>query len=433
MRIVVFSNLFPPLFLGGYELGAAGVARELRRRGHEVLVLSAHGYYMQQGSRYVRGRRGPDWRGKVVDTGLCVFGSLAGLLRREPIEVVGRLWQTLRSRRRYRQVLADFRPDAFLMFNPGGAAAPVIDDCAELARDRRVPLAAYVSDHWLAEWPAAHPVWHLLRRLRAGGGRLAALADGLLCRWLGSAGLLPHQRPAFSHYFYCSDFIRRASAARAEPRAEHHVVPWGLAGMGERAAGTGPDFVAPGPLELVYAGQIVEHKGLMVLLEALARCRRPHRLTVVGGGVWEYEERCRRLAAERGLGGRVRFLGKRRHGEMAGLLAEAQALVAPSLWDEPFSLVVLEGLAAGLAVIASDAGGTPEAVEDGVNGVLFPRGDAGRLAEAIDRLDADRPLCRRLADEGRRAARERFALEGMVDRLLAALDPASARAQRQAA
>jgi glycosyltransferase involved in cell wall biosynthesis len=272
-----------------------------------------------------------------------------------------------------------------------------------------------------------------LRRLREQGGKAAALVDGLLCRRLSAYGLLPDLRPSLTHYVYCSDFIRRASQGQAEARAEHYVAPWGLAGMPERLARPGPDFDSTAPLELVYAGQFVEHKGLLLLLEALAQCRRPHRLTVIGDGAEEYEDRCRRFVVDHSLSERVRFLGRRRPEDVPAILGRAQVLVTPSLWDEPFSLVVLEGLSAGLAVIASATGGTPEAIRDGVNGLLFPRGDAAALTEAIDLLEEDRPLCRRLAAQGRRTAQERFSLERMVDHLLAALGPASILAPWRAA
>jgi glycosyltransferase involved in cell wall biosynthesis len=418
MRIVVFSNLYPPRYLGGYELGAAGVVGELQRRGHEVLLLSSHRFYVPRGRCFDCVRHGLTAQSRIVDTGLCLFGSLAGFLSRSPIEAVGRIWATARARQHYRRAAAEFRPDAFLLFNPLCSLAPVHDDCAELARDRRVPAAAYVSDPWLAEWPRAHPGWDMLRHLRQRGRLAGALADGVLGRALAAAGLLPAAFPSVTHYLYCSDHLRRISQGKAGPRAVHRVVPWGLP---EAPAGSVPDFDRSEPLALVYAGQIVEHKGLLVLLQALARCRRPHRLTVLGDDRTPYAAHCQQTVAELGLSDRVRFLGKRPHAEVPEVLAARQVLVLPSLWDEPFSLVLLEAMRAGLAVVASDTGGTPEAITDGCNGLLFPRGDSFRLAAALDRLEEDRRLTAALAAEARATVRERYTLGRMVDQFLSTL------------
>jgi glycosyltransferase involved in cell wall biosynthesis len=275
-------------------------------------------------------------------------------------------------------------------------------------------LAAYVSDDWLARWPAANPWWHTLGRLRQVSGPLARLAEGLL----GRAGLLPDTRPAFDRYFYCSDFMRRTSRHRGTPGATHQVVPWGLdpVGAAEKPADR---FDGDGPLTLLYAGQLVEHKGLAVLIEALARCPRKHVLLVAGDDRTGYAARCKRRAAELGVLPQVRFLGKNDHADTLSLLqGPGRVLVVPSVWDEPFSLVVLEGMGAGLPVLASDTGGTAEAVADGATGWLFPRGDTGRLAALVGRLDGDRGLCRRVGDQARRAVRQRFTLAGMADQLL---------------
>src|SRR5205823_3988790 len=110
-----------------------------------------------------------------------------------------------------------------------------------------------------------------------------------------------------------------------------------------------------------------------------------------------------------------------------------QVLVVPSLWDEPFSIVVLEGMGVGLPVAASNTGGTPEAIEDGDNGFLFPRGNFRELAAILDRLEGDRHLCERVGARARQCVLERFTLEQMVDQILAGPVEASAAARKTAA
>jgi glycosyltransferase involved in cell wall biosynthesis len=129
----------------------------------------------------------------------------------------------------------------------------------------------------------------------------------------------------------------------------------------------------------LYFGRLSREKGVDVLLEALALAQRG-RLKIAGDGPQRAE--LERRAAELGLGG-VEFLGYRSGDELKEILAGAQFVVLPSRWYENLPFSIMEALAAGKPVIASDLGGIPEMIEDGVNGLLFPAGDAGELARRL--------------------------------------------------
>jgi glycosyltransferase involved in cell wall biosynthesis len=91
--------------------------------------------------------------------------------------------------------------------------------------------------------------------------------------------------------------------------------------------------------------------------------------------------------------------------EVAAMLDRSWALVLPS-FSEGLPRVAIEALARGRPVIGSRAGGIPDVVEDGVNGLLVPPGDAGALAAALVRLACDRPLAERLARAARPSVQE---------------------------
>lgn len=118
-------------------------------------------------------------------------------------------------------------------------------------------------------------------------------------------------------------------------------------------------------------------------------------------------------AVRRGLEGRALFLGFRR--DVADLLSIATVSVLPSL-SEGLSNTVLEGMAAGLPVVATAVGGTPEAIRPGVTGFLVPPRDADALASAVCRVLDDPALARRLGEAGRRRAISEFSLAAMIDR-----------------
>lgn len=147
---------------------------------------------------------------------------------------------------------------------------------------------------------------------------------------------------------------------------------------------TGANHVGP-KRDLVFLGRLIEDKGLSVLLHALAlladRRIRPT-LTVIGRGPAEGLHRGQ--AEKLGLAAQVEFSGPLRGAALRDCLAGHQLLIVPSIWDEPFGVVVLEGLACGLIPVVSDAGGLPEAV--GPCGPVVPRCKPDALAEQIQLL-----------------------------------------------
>lgn len=147
------------------------------------------------------------------------------------------------------------------------------------------------------------------------------------------------------------------------------------------------------PRDVVFVGRLVEAKGVQVLLEALTTLPREVTLDIVGRG--PYEDALRQIVSERDLGDRVRFLGELKGDALVHALRRRGTLVVPSLWNEPFGIVALEGMAAGCWVVASEGGGLSEAV--GTAGLTFPNGDADALAERLTQLIADSALRDRLS------------------------------------
>ena len=138
------------------------------------------------------------------------------------------------------------------------------------------------------------------------------------------------------------------------------------------------------PLEIVFVGQAVERKGLPVLLRAFEALRDvvPARLTLVGADATDIENL---VMDDRGIDA----LGKVDDETKEAVLARAHVLAAPSLGGESFGMVLTEAFAAGTPVVASDIAGYGDVVRDGVDGVLFPRGDATALAETLRDLALD--------------------------------------------
>jgi glycosyltransferase involved in cell wall biosynthesis len=155
------------------------------------------------------------------------------------------------------------------------------------------------------------------------------------------------------------------------------------------------------PIIGLFVGRIdSDQKGLHTLVRAVALLSTSLGLQIrLVGEDWGGTEPLRSLAQRLGVSDRLTFVGKLSRAELVEEYAQAQFFVLPSIF-EPFGIVLLEAMAAGLPVIASRVGGIPEIVEDGRTGLLVEPGNPGSLAEALRHLCRDEVLRKSM---GRRA------------------------------
>lgn len=195
----------------------------------------------------------------------------------------------------------------------------------------------------------------------------------------------------------------------------------------ERAAGAGP-------LSIVCTGTLHEVKGQTYLIEAcrlLAERGVDFICRFVGDG--PDQATLQAQIARAGLQERVLLLGRRTREEIAALLRDSDVVVAPSVPTksgkrEGIPVVLMEAMASGVAVIASGISGIPELVEDGVSGLLTPPRDAGAIAEALARLQADPQLRQRLGQSGRAKVLREFDLTTNAAALVARFRESLSRA-----
>lgn len=195
--------------------------------------------------------------------------------------------------------------------------------------------------------------------------------------------------------------------------------------------------------QIIFANRISPEKGLHVLLEAfeMVAAQRPKAvLEIVGPDAvlpidavisvsanpvirdlsrfypGSYRRDLQRRLPDR-LRGRVLFLGGLGHPELAKRMQKADVLVQPSVFDEPFGMPIVEGMACGLPIVASAVGGIPELIEDGRTGFLVERNEPAALADALVRLLANPAMARSLGLAGRARAKATFSWERIVDSL----------------
>lgn len=340
---------------GGAETVLVQVAEELRRRGHHVLAIGpANGCGILGGVLRGRGFETDVFHlARPLDLG-CLVG-LRDTLRRHRIEVV--------------------HSHEFTMAIYGAAAARMLglphvitmhgSQTAFTARRRRVAL-----------------------RLAFGASRatvaVSRATQAYMTRVMGAA---PGQ------YLTIPNGVAVTPGRRDPVRAE----------LG----------LAPADRLVVAVGNLSRRKGHLVLLQALAGidpARAPWHVAIAGRG--EEEEALRSYAAGAGMASRVHLLGHR--SDIPDVLAAADIYAMPSLW-EGLPMALLEAMFAERPVVASRTEGIPEAIDDGVHGLLVEPGAVEPLRAALDVLLTDAALAGRLAAAGLARAQREFSAAAMVD------------------
>lgn len=376
-RLLLVNYEYPPLG-GGAANATANMARELAVQGVEVTVLTAAFGTLPRRETTpagVRIHRIPSLRRRADRS--SVVEMLAFLALSLPAAVrLARAW----------------RPDATIAFFgvPGGPAGWLLKALLGVPyvvslRGGDVPGFQY-DGIALFHRLAGPMIGFLWRRAAAVVANSDGLAD-LARRFAPDVPVTVVANGVDATLF-------RPVDSPSPPRGE---------GWGE---GETPATGFPGaPLRLLVVGRLVRQKGVDLILEAMARTSIPLDLTVVGDG--GARAALEAQAAALGLQTRVRFAGWLERTALPDAYRAADLFVFPSR-DEGMPNVVLEAMASGLPVAATDIAGNRDLVVDGETGFLLPVDDVAALAAALERLAADPDLRRRMGAAGRARAVERF-------------------------
>ncbi len=405
LRLLFISNHYPPQHFGGYEEFCQEVAAGLRERGHKVTVLT---------SRPLAGRGGaaPDEASviRTLEPEVAVGepGATARLL-------LGGRRRSAHNRACVDAALHEHRPQAVVVWGLWNLSPDIARQLESAVGEHLLYYVADVgpslpdaiSQHFGA--PARRPLFRPLKRWLArlaARGRPRRLGDGLRLARMACV----------------SQDLRAVLQAQGLAPADAEVIHNGIDTTRFAPRPDGPP-AAP-PLRLLVAGRLSPDKGLDVALQAVGLVHRagaPLDLSLVGSIAPRAEAALiQRIHAE-GLTGRVHRPGPVAREAMPAVFGQHHALLIPSTAYDALPRSAQEGMACGLAVIASRIGGLPELIEDGVSGLLVPPGDAASLAAAIARLATEPELRARLGQAGRERVQAAFDIRRTVERLEARL------------
>ncbi len=177
-------------------------------------------------------------------------------------------------------------------------------------------------------------------------------------------------------------------------------------------------YAAPEEKIIFFVGRMVREKGVQILIEALPKVRWGYhdaKILVCGGG---HRDHLVNLAAYLGMERHVYFAGFVPDDDLLKIYQVIDIACFPSLY-EPFGIVALEGMAAHVPVVVSDAGGLPEVVENGVTGVTTYAGNPNSLADGLLQILHEPDTAKRLADEAFRRVETVFNWDRIAAQTLA--------------
>lgn len=404
MRILFISNFFPPARPGGYTQWCHEVAERLAQRGHTIGVLTSRYEIAKAPANEPNIHRLLHLEGDLDYYQPLNFFKNWKKQHRENLASVER-------------IIRQFAPDLIFVWGMWALSKSIPARAEQLLPGR---VVYYLSDYWpaaldmhTAYWksPVQHGPMRLPKRV------LGNVAMSILARE-GKVDL------ELKNVICVSARVRDILVEAGLPIQHARVIHGGT--DIERFANVDKREYSSQNLKLLYAGQLVHHKGVYTAIEAMAKLvnrRKLHQvsLTLVGSGHPDYEASLRDLVQRERLQDFVTFHEPVSKDKMPATLQQFDVLVFPSIYEEPLARMTQEAMLSGLVVVGTTTGGTKEILKDGETGLTFAPEDADGLADQVTRLIGNPDFCSRLSQAGRQTIIENFTLDKMVTEIEAYL------------
>ena len=393
MRILLISNLYPPHYIGGYEIGCKFIADGLSQKGHNVFILT---------SKYGVGKKKIEDNifrilNYVGDDGNNLFVRRYNHIR---TAILGRLNYLITN-----NTIKLLKPDLVFVGNLLNISIfPV-----KAVQSRKVPIVYHLSDYSLEEFindniSEKKPIKRFYRNT--------------------IYGFMKFNDFDFTHIITISEAVKKRFVRIGFLEENVSVIPL--------PRGFNPALIAKEGLQhssskdrkikLLYVGRISEEKGIHIAIKSVENLVNQHRignlsLEIIGSGDINYNKYLYSLIESVDLTTFVKFKGPISYDEVLMKYRNYDMLLVPSIWEEPFGLIIVEAMSQGLPVIATKTGGIPEIIEDGKNGLLVPTGDSVRMAEAIKKLVDDPSLYEKISRNGIKRVQEEYTNEKIVGKI----------------
>lgn len=372
--VIVCSNFYPPAFIGGAEIIAHSQSRILANaKKIPVIVFS-----LDQSGTYSDGYCYIQLYDGVLIVRFCVSGS--------HMNPTGINFFHKEMNEAFRQLCGLVNPAVVHGHNMTGMSLGIL----EIAKEAGAAVCITLHDHWgfcLKNTILDHDFKLCDHILQCEACMPALQADGIYIpvsiRQLYFRKVFEKVDLFLSPSRYLADaYVRAGFDWHRMRQLWYGIDTKKYAAVRRKRAGK---------FRISFVGYFGKHKGIDLMIRAVARLKRKNiEIELAGDG--EESENYKKLAAELGILSQIRFWGKLDNKDMTRLFAETDAYCLPSVWPENQPVSITEAMACGIPVIASDLGGNSELVRHGISGFLFRPGDDQDLAEKIRALMDDRSL-----------------------------------------
>lgn len=406
MKLLSISSELPPFNYGGYEVGAWRVSHALRDL-HDVdvhLLTSMRGVetglHLGEKNCYRLLPRPGSW---IVGDKYIPHGDLTIARKQRKLALL-----TM-------QEIVDYtQPDAVLFWQVFGFAETCGSslyslDIFNYLKTKQIPAYLYssvpelpllqlVSPQYLLKTQQIKKLYHWMRY------RLAILRQG---QGIETVSL------DWSKVAFCSEWLKENHIKSGYPAKLGQVIHWGI----EVKPIYQLNFQAKLPLKILWAGRICPAKGLHIVVEALKQLPRESYILDVYGYEEDklYIENLRTEISKEKLETTVRFQGFIQSEILREKMAEYNIFVLSSIWQEPFSVGLLEAAAAGLVLVSTLTGGTSEILSE-QNALIYHPENADELARCLQHLAENLSEVNRYRDLAYHTAQQ-YSIQRMVDKL----------------
>jgi glycosyltransferase involved in cell wall biosynthesis len=378
LKILLITHYFLPRHVAGTEVYTYRLAKTLSERGHPVHILTG-----EDNAGYLEPKASEE----------NVLGLPVTYLTPGQISQWRQFRQSWSDGQRpyleplFEQLLNRIRPDIVHIQHLATLSASFI----HLAKRCGIPVVVMLNDYWFLCQRIQMVTWNGEHCTRFDANQCAKcllMSYSLPVRWFGKSFVRKASEKRFrvmADALCAADLILSPSDYLKKIYHEH-----GFGGKEIIHCDYGfplPDRIEPLkpslPLKVGFLGSLVPHKGVHVLMDAVNELKGKAHLTIYGSpdSNPKYFKQLRTRDLEY-----IRFAGVSDPQNPYPALSAFDVIVIPSLWDENSPLVIHEAHAAKRPVIASNVGGIPELIRDGIDGILVPPDDVTALADALDML-----------------------------------------------
>ncbi|KUK94835.1 MAG: Putative glycosyltransferase (Group 1) [Methanothrix harundinacea] len=380
LKILMCCNAYPPNFIGGAELVAHEHAKILKNLGHDVAIFAGDGHI--GGKRY-------SIKQDTYD-GLPVYRISLTPQDYQP-EFINFTHKEVEEN--FKCILDEFSPDIVHLHNIIGLSVGLI----HIAKCRGIKTVLTAHDHWgfcykntilkheeevCNDWTKCDECMPFISDNNCSSIPIRMRRDFFAIQFRDVDAFI-------SPSIYLADAYIRAGM----PKEKFNIV-WNGIDVTQFSNITKKSM--DNCIRFTYIGYFGRHKGIHTLINALPFINDKDKFKVNLIGTGELFDSYRRQVKETGVDSYVKFWGRIKNIEDA--YRETDVFILPSIWPENQPVTITEAMASKTPVIASDIGGNPELVEDGVTGFLFKTGDERDLAEKMSHFISNPDIIKKFGE-----------------------------------